>query len=260
MTARLMRSNTVRIGTPRWVKAQAYEQAYWQRLGDDIETGVRGRLDWYAWRAEQLEKRLDSIHVSNKEGKVLEIGSGPIGIVNFLRGGERYAVDPLEHFYCTRPTLVGLRNPDVRYQSGTGEDLSFENESCSLVIIDNVLDHTYEPGRILKQVERILRPDGCLYLAVNVHTVLGALLHTALAVLQIDKGHPYTFTSGRLRRFVGGHGFEVMHEQIEDYEAAKRENRRSKELTDRIKGYTGLSEFAHSMVCCKKAAAKRRLA
>ena len=257
--ATLMHSTTARIGTPRWVKAQAYEKAYWQRLGDDIETGIRGRLDWYAWRAQQLEKRLDAIHVANRSGKVLEIGSGPIGIVSFLGWGECYALDPLEHFYCTRPTLVGLRNPDVRYQTGTGEDLSFADESCSLVIIDNVLDHTYEPGRILTQVARILRPDGHLYLAVNVHTLWGALLHTGLAVLEIDKGHPHTFTSDRLRRFVNAHGFDVLQEQIYDYEAAKRKNRRSSGLTDRIKGYSGLSEFPHSMICRKKALAGTRL-
>ena len=85
----------------------------------------------------------------------------------------------------------------------------------------------------------------------------GALLHTALAVLQIDKGHPYTFTSRRLRRFLNAHGFDVLHEQIEDYEAAKRENRRSSAPTDRIKGYSGLSEFSHSVVCRKKALARR---
>jgi SAM-dependent methyltransferase len=250
-----MSSNTARIGTPRWFKAQAYEKAYWQRLSENIEAGIRGRLDWYAWRADELEKRLDMIHVANRSGKVLEIGSGPIGIVNFLGWGDRYALDPLECFYSTRPTLIGLRNPDVRYQAGTGEDLSFDDESCSLVIIDNVLDHTYQPGRILTQVARILRPDGHLYLAVNVHTPWGALLHTGLAVLQIDKGHPYTFTSGRLRRFVNAHGFDVVQEQTEDYEAAKRENRQSGALTDRIKGYSGLSEFSHSMVCRKKALA-----
>ena len=248
-----MRSNAVRIGKSRWVKAQAYEKAYWQRLGDHIETGTRGRLDWYGWRACELEKRLAAIHAADRSGKVLEIGSGPIGIVNFLRWGERYAVDPLEHFFCTRPTLVGLRNPDVRYQAGTGDDLLFDDESCSLVIVDNVLDHAYEPGRILTQVARILRPDGHLYLAVNVRTLWGALLHTGLAVLEIDKGHPHTFTSDRLRRFVNAHGFDVVQEQIQDYEAMKRKNRRSGALTDRIKGYSGVSEFPHSMLCRKKA-------
>jgi len=253
-----MYSNAVRIGTPRWVRAQAYEKAFWQRLGDHIKTGIKGRLDWYAWRASQLEKRLDAIHVADRSGTVVEIGSGPIGIVSFLRWGERYAVDPLEHFYCTQPTLVALRNPDVRYQVGTGEDLLFDDESCSLVIVDNVLNHAYEPGRILTQVARILRPDGHLYLAVNVHTLWGALVHTGLAVLEIDKGHPHTFTSDRLRRFVNAHGFDIVQEQIfYDYETAKRKNRRSSALTDRIKGYSGASEFPHTMICCKKPLAGR---
>jgi SAM-dependent methyltransferase len=246
--------NNAVSGTLRWAKAQAYERSYWERLGDDIEAGVKGQLDWYAWRAGQLESRFASLqNPPPRAGKVLEIGSGPIGIVNFLDWKERYAVDPLERFYRTRPALVGLRDPAVKYMAGTGEELAFDDGMFSLVIIDNVLDHTYEPGKILAQIERILRFDGCLYLAVNVHTRWGALLHELLAVLQIDEGHPYTFTGRTLRRLLTEHGFAILSEQVEDYRAAARENRRSRKLTDRIKGYSGLSEFSHSVLCGKQA-------
>ena len=94
---------------------------------------------------------------------------------------ERYAIDPLEHFYATRPTLVALRRPGVTYLDGTGERLPFDDATFSLVIIDNVIDHTYAPERILREIQRILQPDGHLYLSVNVHTRWGALLHTVLA-------------------------------------------------------------------------------
>lgn len=244
----------LRIGWNRWLKAQQYEQAFWQRLGDDIASGAKTHLDWYGWRAKQLERFMLAAGAGRCDGTVVEIGSGPVGIVNFLDGDSRFAIDPLEHFYRTQPALVALRDPAVTYLDGTGERLPFEDRSCSLVIIDNVIDHTYEPGKILDEIRRIVRPDGYLYLSVNVHTQWGFLLHSALAVLQIDKGHPYTFTSHTLRCFLDRHDFTVLTERIEDYEESKRADRGSASLKARLKGYSGLSEFSHAVVCRKRAA------
>lgn len=246
----LTRSGDWRIGWTRWTKAQAYEQSFWQELAERIAAGTRDQLGWYSWRAEQLDHRLASIADADaRRGRVLEIGSGPIGIVNFLRWGDRCAIDPLEHFYKTKPALVSLRQPGVTYLDGTGEKLPFESGSCALVIIDNVIDHTYAPGRILQEIRRVLRPDGLLYLSVNVHRRWGAFLHTALAVLQIDRGHPYTFTSASLRRILRRHGFRVLTEEIGNYRAARTEDRKGPALRSRIKGWTGLSEFSHAVVC-----------
>jgi SAM-dependent methyltransferase len=254
----LARLSDVRIGWNRWLKAQQYEQAFWQRLGEDIAAGTRDRLDWYDWRARQLELFLAAAGAGRTDGKILEIGSGPVGIVNFLDWGERYAIDPLEHFYRTKPALVGLRNSGVTYVDGPGENLPFEDASCSLVIIDNVIDHTFAPGKILDEISRILRPDGHLYLSVNVHTGWGAFLHTVLAVLQIDRGHPYTFTTGALRRLLATHRFDVLTERIGEYAEARREDRESPDLKARVKGYTGLSEFGHAVICRKSPAALAR--
>lgn len=249
----LARSSDMQIGWTRWLKAQKYEQAFWQRLGEEIAAGTREKLDWYNWRARQLDRFLSAAGAAKTGGKVLEIGSGPIGTVNFLEWGERYAIDPLEHFYRTKPSLVNLRNRGVTYLDGTGEQLPFDAGSCSLVIIDNVIDHTYAPGKILQEVQRILGSDGHLYLSVNIHTRWGAFLHNVLAVLQIDKGHPYTFTSRSLRRLLEANQFAILGEQIGDHGEASREDRRSASLRARIKGYTGLSEFGHAVICRKSA-------
>ena len=241
----------LRIGWNSWLEAQQYEQAFWQRLGDDIAAGSTTHLDWYAWRAKQLEQFMTDAGAPRSNGTVLEIGSGPVGIVNFLEWGTRFAIDPLEHFYRTHPALVALRNPAVTYVDGTGERLPFDDGSCALVIIDNVIDHTYAPGKILDEIHRILRPDGHLYLSVNVHTRWGFLLHSALAGLQIDKGHPYTFTSGTLRRFIDSHHFTVLTERIHDYQESRRADRGASSVKARVKGYTGLSEFSHAVMCRK---------
>jgi ubiquinone/menaquinone biosynthesis C-methylase UbiE len=147
---------------------------------------------------------------------------------------------------------VGLRQPGVTYLDGTGERLPFEKETFSLVIIDNVIDHTYAPERILREIRRVLQPEGRLYLSVNVHTRWGAMLHSALAALQIDRGHPFTFTSRSLHELLETNQFEVILQQVEDYGRAKRADRESPVLTSRIKGFTGLSEFSHSVICRRR--------
>lgn len=247
-------SKQLQIKRTRWLQAQEYERGFWQRLGASIEDGSTNQLDWYKWRANQLEELLARVPGGRPSGRVLEIGSGPIGIVNFLDWGERYAIDPLEGFYRQRPALIKLRNPGSTYLEGSGERLPLEDGSCALVIIDNVIDHTFAPGQILQEISRVLEPHGRLYLSVNVHTQWGALLHNLLAVLRIDKGHPYTFTSHALQRFLTRHGFVIRLEEIGDYRQARDLDRRSARATDRIKGYIGISEFQHLVVCSKAAA------
>ena len=200
-------SDELRIGRTRWLQAQEYEQAFWQRLGDEHRSRYQraARLVQMEGRAARTPSCLAPRRWPQPAARVLEIGSGPIGIVNFLEWGERYAIDPLEHFYRTQPPWSSLRNRGVTYLDGTGEQLPFEDASCSLVIIDNVIDHTYAPAKILQEIQRVLAPDGRLYLSVNVHTHGAPFSTTCWPSCRIDKGHPFTFTSQTLRRLLAAH-------------------------------------------------------
>lgn len=159
----------------RWYEAQAYEKAYWQDQAQQIASGSQGQLDWYAWKARVMEQRLQGyLKDEEKErAQVLEIGSGPIGIVSFLKWGNRYTLDPLETYYGSDATLSKLRSPDVKYGQGSGEQLPFEDNRFSLVILDNVLDHVHQAPRVLYEIQRVLASNGLFYLAVNIHTAWG---------------------------------------------------------------------------------------
>lgn len=229
----------------RWHQAQQYERSFWEDLAGKIERGALTQLDWYAWKAREVERRLSKFVAADTKGtaRILEIGSGPLGIVNFLEWGECFAIDPLENFYRESKALTELRTSRVTYLAGPGEHLPFEDGFFSLVIIDNVIDHTYAPGKILQQIRRVLDTNGLLYLAVNVHTGWGALLHRLVAMLSIDTGHPYTFTPVAARELLLRHRFTICEEEAEDYRRSKQQNCRSKSWRDKVKGYTGLSEF-----------------
>jgi len=241
------------VGRKRWAEAQKRERAHWQKIADRIVTGGLSQLEWYDWKGKEMEKRLVS-HLKEdqkKEGKVLEIGSGPIGIVSFMKWGECYTIDPLEDFYKSNPVLCHLRNPTVHYAQGKGEKLPFEDGFFYLVILDNVLDHVHEAGEVLNEIHRVLCQNGRLYLAVNLHTSWGAFLHRIVARVLMDRGHPYTFTLKGIRDFVRRHRFNILSESINDYQQARAQDLRSPSLKDRIKGYTGLSEFIYYGVSSK---------
>lgn len=237
----------------RWKLAQNYEKSYWQKTADRIASGTRDQFHWYEWKAKEMEKKLGNwLPVDRKQGaRVLEIGGGPIGIVSFLGWGERFAIDPLEEFYRSNQVLSQLRKSEVNYRVGTGERLPFDDKSFSLVIIDNVIDHVRNAEAVMKDIHRVLADDGILYLAVNIHTSWGGLMHFILSKAGIDKGHPYTFTVNRIRSFIRKNGFTAISDTMNDYHEARAQDRQSASLKDRIKGYTGLSEFVYYSVAHK---------
>ena len=237
----------------RWHKAQEYEHRFWANLAKKIEAGTINQLDWYQWKASELEKRIAKCADGgqNKHGRVLEIGNGPVGIVNFLEWGERFAIDPLEEFYRQSSTLTKLRKPEVTYTKGTAEHLPYPDSFFSLVIIDNVIDHTHAPVKVLQEIHRVLENKGLLYLAVNVRTAWGALVHKVLGTFHIDKGHPHTFTKDSIHKFLIANNFKIRFEEIEDYQRVKHEFSSSRSVREKIKSYAGISEFEYRVVCQK---------
>ena len=242
------------ITQDRWRVAQEYERSFWQNQARQIATGAVGQMKWYSWKANLMEEQLSEfLRPQMKErAKVLEIGSGPVGIASFLSWGERYAVDPLEEYYRSEQALCQLRDKAVTYSQGSGEHLQFESNSFSLVVLDNVLDHVHQASEVLHEINRVMRPDGLLYFAVNIHTSWGAFLHRILSRLKIDRGHPYTFTDTSIHSFLTEHGFAVQKEFINDYQKAKEQDLKSASLKDKLKAYLGLSEFIYYAVCSKR--------
>lgn len=238
----------------RWETAQTYEKRYWKQIADKIAADAENQLTWYGWKAGELEKKLAnvSLYFDRESCRVLEVGSGPIGIVGYLKWGEKYAIDPLNDYYMENPSLVALRTNSVSYITGKGEDLPFPDGHFQIAIIDNVLDHVLTPDSVLNEIHRVLSPEGTLYIELNIHTYWGYLLHSALAKLRIDKGHPYSFTDRKINELLRYHGFDINLEVMNDYFQARQEDMTSSSLKRKLKGYIGLTEFIYHAICNKR--------
>ena len=80
------------VSRSRWRRAQRYERDYWRTFADRIVQGSVSQLDWYAWRAGQLAAKLDGLglgHLTGGEARVIEIGSGPIGLLAYFEAADR---------------------------------------------------------------------------------------------------------------------------------------------------------------------------
>lgn len=80
-------------------------------------------------------------------GLVLNLGSGPTDL-----GSE-----------CVNVDVYPFPNVHVR---ALGERLPFRNDSFRAVICDQVLEHVASPAAVIREMDRVLKPGGVMYLGV----------------------------------------------------------------------------------------------
>lgn len=192
----------------RWKKAQDYEAAWWQNVTGIYDTDYLERF------AADIEEKVEKNEVDIAAADVIEVGAGPVGIVPYLRCSRRVATDPLNNLFeaetAYRKYRDKARELGVSYVQAKGEKLPFEDQEFDLLITDNVLDHTESPDKILSEARRVLKPGGIMYLRVNVYHFWGRFIRLLMELLVIDKGHPYTFSSAKLKAMAGGNGFQIL--------------------------------------------------
>src|SRR5262245_44429196 len=147
--------------------------------------------------------------------RLLEVGSGSTGLIfyfddgdNLDSGGLRVGVDRLAvdsaHLF-----------PNIQRRAMTcaasGESLPFCTAAFDVVLCDNVIDHAEKPGDIVRELGRVLKPQGLLYFSVNVHHAFyryaswtHAACNMAGVPLEIGPfaGHPVHLTLPAVRRLL----------------------------------------------------------
>jgi ubiquinone/menaquinone biosynthesis C-methylase UbiE len=175
-------------GKNRWYLAQQHEQKWWERVLP------KGDLTYFAKYAEEFLSSVHDITAITEKTRILEIGSGPAGILTHLPVEFRCGIDPLEYFYGLAEKSRQIRDTAVHYFAAQGEYLPFCDNSFDVILIDNVLDHCENVGAVFKEMKRVLAAGGIVYLKNGTFTWWGMILSGILEFFQIDRGHPYHFS------------------------------------------------------------------
>jgi ubiquinone/menaquinone biosynthesis C-methylase UbiE len=188
----------------RWHVAQEQEEHWWKRGIASIDFEYLPRF------AAELLDTVGGVCPIDRRTRILEIGSGPAGILTHLPSDFRTGVDPLEHFFAKVEECRRIRDRAVCYAAAQGEYLPFPDNSFDFIIMDNILDHCEDIELVMGEVRRVLGHGGALYLRNYTFTGWGYCLWGILEVFMIDRGHPYRFREKDLRYLFQRFGFEEM--------------------------------------------------
>jgi SAM-dependent methyltransferase len=229
----------------RWQKAQEYELGFWEEVARNAASGSLREIAFYEWRAGKLMERLERLGLTallDGDARIVELGSGPVGVVGSLPARVRVAVDPLNGAYAERPEFEALRSPEVRYLEAPGEAVPLEAGHFDLVIMENCIDHVRDVDAVMREIVRLLGSSGVLYMTVNARSRPGYFVHRVLARLALDPGHPHTFTRRRFQQLLRHHGFEVLEDEATSWWEAWWKDLRGPGLRTRLKGLLFVSE------------------
>jgi len=216
----------------RWEKAQVYEKNWWKN------NVTRVGINYYEISAEEIRKYYNSNSEKgiNINTKILEIGSGAVGILTFLSESNcRFGIDPLEYYYATIPEFKKARDEKVKYSSNKGEELPFENNYFDLIIMDNVLDHCQSPNLVFSEMDRVLAAGGVVYFRQNTYNYYGKYFRYFMELFQIDKGHPYSFNKTELKNKFSSYNLKIIASYSAGYFSTWKKEISSKSFKDIVK-------------------------
>jgi SAM-dependent methyltransferase len=133
------------------------------------------------WRKYRYLDEIETVCKIDNDTKVLDVGCGISTVLHYI-DGQRFGIDPLAEEYAELYDYP----KNINIQKGFGEDIPFANRYFDIVFCSNVLDHTSNPGKVVKEIFRVLKGEGHLVLTVEIFS----------DARQRNPAHPHSFTEG----------------------------------------------------------------
>jgi ubiquinone/menaquinone biosynthesis C-methylase UbiE len=170
--------------------------------------------------SDELTRRFVDAVGADGQGVVLDVACGP-GIVTAAlapRAREVVALDITPEMLAKarqRCAAAGLRN--VTFREGSATELPFADNSFDAVVTRLSVHHFPEPGLVLGEMFRVLRPGGTMVLAdiVSSEDREESALHNAIEVLR-DPSHVRMLPPSELRGLIAGAGFAIAEQTTWD--------------------------------------------
>ena len=115
-----------------------------------------------------------------------------------------------------------LYKKNITYVQTPAEQFDNPVNSFNLVICDNVLEHTYNPQKIIKNIYNLLISGGFLLLRENTLSHLSKWRKKIFNIKYHDEAHPVFFTFQELINIIKKNRYDLKYTQRDRYETIKR--------------------------------------
>lgn len=172
-----------------------------------VERTISFPEDW--WNAEQINSESDGIWAQTRARNIMEVlNEKGIKLMWEIGAGNGNVAIPLKNFGFTvigvEPLSSGARSLAksglVAYQ-GTLSDLALPSSSIEAIGIFDVIEHLENPGDVLTEIRRVLKPGGVLILTVPANQWL-------FSDFDVSIGHYRRYSRKSLRKLLAHHGFD----------------------------------------------------
>jgi SAM-dependent methyltransferase len=143
-------------------------------------------------------------------GKILDVGCGGGGYLYRLKqwGWNTYGVEPSETG-AKQAQSLGLT-----VKQGSLTDARFESEFFDVIRLSNVVEHLPNPKTVFREIHRILKPDGIVYITVpNTRSLVFWLFQENWYALDAPR-HVISYSPKTLKTLADATGFDVAREDF----------------------------------------------
>jgi SAM-dependent methyltransferase len=206
-------------GTFGIVQCNSCELMFLSPMYSDDELCAMYPNDYYAYQSNVTPKRWKEIlktvlffpgRTRDPEflqpGKMLDLGCGSGRFLFSMRsmGWDTYGVE-----INSSAAELGRKIAGLNIVSGTLNEARFPDEFFDYVRANHSFEHLSCPNEVLKEIRRILKPDGKLFIGVpNVNSVNARLFQRYWWYLGAPV-HPFTYSTETLKKLLTKHGFSA---------------------------------------------------
>lgn len=122
------------------------------------------------WRVGYAARVLKQLNIDGTGKTALEVGCGG-GILTeeiFQMGFETTGIDPADASVLAATNHARAKGWPIRYQTGSGEKIPFDDASFDVVFCCDVLEHVKDLPAVIAEITRVLKPGGVfIYDTIN---------------------------------------------------------------------------------------------
>lgn len=147
------------------------------------------------WLEEMVLRYFEIKRAEDFKNKILiDIGSGPTGILTRLQAKEKIAVDPLP---------IDSTDPSIKRIKARGEEIPLDDQTADCVFLYNVLQHVMMPEKVLDEGLRILKSGGIFYILEQLN-------------LPTDPSHPHSLKLEMFDNWISKNNFKIIKKTVEN--------------------------------------------